>query len=124
MLQSASGGVPGRGGAWYGMSGLGGCLVRVCLVWGVSAPRGCLDWGAPGPGEGGVCSWGGGVSGLGGWGWGCLLMGGWVSQYALRQTPLPPVDRQTLVKILPWANFVAAGKNQKRQICVIYENLD
>ena len=25
------------------------------------------------------------------------------------QTP-PPVDRHTLVKILPWPNFVAAGK--------------
>ena len=38
--------------------------------------------------------------------------GGWVSQHALRQTPLaPPVDRQTLVKILPWPNFIAAGKN-------------
>ena len=23
----------------------------------------------------------------------------------------PPVDRQTPVKILPWPNFVAAGKN-------------
>ena len=46
---------------------------------------------------------------------GCLVLGGfcsggWVSQHAQRQTPLPPVDRQTPVKILPWPNFVAAGK--------------
>ena len=39
--------------------------------------------------------------------------GGWVSWHALRQTPLPPVDRQTLVKILPWPNFVAAGNNME-----------
>ena len=48
---------------------------------------------------------------------GCLLLGhllpggllreGCVSQHALRQTP--SVDRHTLVKILPWPNFVAAG---------------
>ena len=52
-------------------------------------------------GEGGICSGGdsgGMVSGRGG-----------ISQHALRQTPLPPVDRQTPVKILPWPNFVAAG---------------
>ena len=52
--------------------------------------------------------------------WGGLLPGrvpgpggsapGGVSQHALRQTPLPPVDRHTPVKILPWPNFVAAGK--------------
>ena len=54
------------------------------LVWGVSAP--------------------GGVS---------APRGVWsdegISQHTLRQTPLPPVDRQTPVKILPWPNFVAAG---------------
>ena len=54
-------------------------------------------------GGGGVCP--------GGYG------GGGVSQHALRQTPLPPsppppVDRHTLVKTLPWPNFVAAGKKQ------------
>ena len=48
---------------------------------------------------------------------GCLLpggqgmLGGCISQHALRQTLPPPVDRHTLVKILPWPNFVAAGKN-------------
>ena len=34
--------------------------------------------------------------------------GGVTSQHALWQTP--PVDRHTLVKILPWPNFVVAGK--------------
>ena len=47
---------------------------------------------------------GGWVSALGG-----LLPGG-ISQHALRQTPLPPVDRQMPVKILPWPNFVVVGK--------------
>ena len=28
-----------------------------------------------------------------------------------RDQTSPPVDRHTLVKILPWPNFVAAGKN-------------
>ena len=100
MLESDS-----RGGVCsQGVSGPGG-------VWsgGVSAPRG-----VSGLGGGGVWSWGGVCSGgvcsrgecllLGG----CLLPGG-ISQHALRQTPLPPVDRQTPVKILPWPNFVAAG---------------
>ena len=27
------------------------------------------------------------------------------------QVPPPPVDRQTPVNLLPWPNFVAAGKN-------------
>ena len=70
-----------------GGPGLGGCLVWGALVWGGAWSGG---WG--------VCSGGG------------LLPGG-ASQHALRQTPLPPVDRQTPVKILPWPNFVAAGKN-------------
>ena len=66
------------------------------------------DLGGHGPGgvwsRGGV--WSGGVwSGGSGPGRG-------ISQHALRQTPLSPVDRQTPVKILPWPNFVAAGKNQ------------
>ena len=81
----------------------GVCSGGVCLLWG------------------GVCS--GGVPGLG-----CVSApggsahGGWVSQHALRQTPplwadTPLVDRHTLVKILPWPNFGAAGKNSdlKRQ---------
>ena len=63
----------------------GGCLLR-----GDVCSGGGLVWG-------GVCS-GGGYGPRGG-----------ISQHALRQTPL--VDRQTSVKILPWPNFVAAGKN-------------
>ena len=62
------------------------------------------------PGPGGVVV----VSGLGGgvWSGGVVSApGGWVSQHVLRQTPLPPVDRQTPVKILPWPNFVAAGND-------------
>ena len=31
-------------------------------------------------------------------------------------TPPPPVDRQTLVKILPWPNFVAAGNYYDRMV--------
>ena len=63
-----------------------------CLVWGVSAPRG-----VPGPR-------------------GCLLLGGaWSGGVGIpactEADTLPPVDRHTLVKILPWPNFVAAGKN-------------
>ena len=77
-----SGGVSGLGGGWCLLRG--GCLVQGGLVSGLG---------------GGVCLVRGVVSAPGG-----------VSQYALRQTPLPPVDRQTPVKILPWPNFVAAGK--------------
>ena len=89
---------------------LGGvCLVRgVCLVWGVSAwSGGCL------PGPGGVCLvWGGvclvlgclpGPRGVSAWSGGVSAWwGGLASQHALRQTPSPPVDRQTPVKTLPW----------------------
>ena len=97
-------GVPGLG----GVPGSGGLLSGGCLVWGRGVPGrggllpegGGLLWG--GAWSGGVCSWGG-VSAPRG----CLLRG--VSQHALRQTP--PVDRHTLVKILPWPNFVAAGNN-------------
>ena len=42
---------------------------------------------------------------------------GGVSQHALRQTPSPLVDRHTLVKTLPWPNFVAAGNNFSH-VCV------
>ena len=83
--------MPGPGGARSG-----GCAWSEGVsALGVSAPRGVSA-----PGEGGVCS--GGVS----------APGGWVSQHALRQTPPPPVDRHTLVKILLWPNFVAAGNNK------------
>ena len=54
---------------------------------------------------GGSGLWGGGVSAPGG-----VLVPGGISQHALRQTP--PVDRHTPVKILPWPNFVAAGKDK------------
>ena len=71
---------------------------------------GCL----PGPG-GGVSAWSKGGLLRGGV---CLVRGGgWcVSQHALRQTPspLPPCGQNswhTLVKILAWPNFVAAGNN-------------
>ena len=62
-----------------GVSALGG------LLWGVSAPGGCL---LPGRGVSAL-----GVSALGRL---CLLRGGCVSHHALRQTP--PVNRQTPVK--------------------------
>ena len=102
-LLRGGGGVPGRG---------------MCLVWGVSAPGGvCLVRGVPPRGRGvclvrgvclrgGQCAWSGGsASG------GCLLPGGYPSMHWGRH-PSPPVDRQTLVKILPWPNFVAAGNKQ------------
>ena len=79
-----------------GGSGPGGICSQGGLVWGEVS------------GLGVVCSrgvWSGGFFGPGG----CLLLRG-ISQHALRQTPLPPVDRQMPVKILPWPNFVAAGK--------------
>ena len=72
----------------------------------------------------GRCAWSGGVPSLGGVpgpggvsapGGVCVWSGG-VSQHALRQTPLPPVDRHMLVKTLPWPNFVAAGKNLQKWI--------
>ena len=68
--------------------------------------------GLPGPG-GGLCScgWPGGVCSGGG----LPGPGGGISQHALRQTPLPPVDRQMPVKILPWPNFIAAGNKNAFQ---------
>ena len=66
---------------------------------------------APGGSAPGGGAWSGGLV----QGGGCLLRGvsapGGLSQHALRQTPLPPVDRHTPVKILPWPNFVAAGND-------------
>ena len=96
----------------------GVCLVRGgCLVPGGSAPRGvvCLvRWGVPGPR--GVCSQGGGVSGPRG----CFILGpggawsqgGSIPACTEADTPTP-VDRHTLVKTLPWPNFVAAGNKLK-----------
>ena len=77
------------------MPGLGGYLVR-----GGSAPGG-VGWSG-----GGAWSGGGGVSGPGGW---CLVWGGGIPACTEADTPPPPVDRHTLVKTLPWPNFVAAG---------------
>ena len=93
-----SGGVPGPGGgAWSrgvsalrGLAGPGGICSRGGLLRGgrVPGPGGYLLWG-------GVCSWGG------------------IKACTEADTPPTPhpVDRHTLVKILPWPNFVAAGNN-------------
>ena len=103
-----------------------GRSLTVCcslLPEGGSAPGGGLLLGGSAP-VGGVCSWeglpgrGGGVPGTGG-----VSARGGVCQHALRQTP-PPVDRHTLVKILPWPNFVAAGNyisplNIPRKVCMV-----
>ena len=77
---------------------------------------GLVDHMQQSPSQGGSCprGWGGLVLGGSGargvWCQGGLVPGGFgVSQHALRQTPPPPVDRQMLVKISPWPNFVAAG---------------
>ena len=126
MLQSAS-----RGGAWSGE----GCLVGgVCsqgggwCVWsggvcflgggawsreGVPGPgRGCLVRGGGSAPGGWVGVWSGGVPGPGR---GDLLpfclVGGGIPACTEADTPPPPVDRHTLVKTLPWPNFVAAGNN-------------
>ena len=82
----------------------GGCLVRGCLLQGMSAPGGCLIWGGLGQRgclvPGGLLrgSWSGRVSGSGG----CLVWvvpgpGGLVSQHALRQIPPPPRERRLLL---------------------------
>ena len=80
-------GVPGPGGGvcFGGVSAPGGVCSGGCLV----CSGGCLVWGGS--------AWSGG--------------GGWYPSMHMRQTPLPPVDRQMPVKILPWSNFVAAGNN-------------
>ena len=61
---------------------------------------------------GGVCLVGGGSAWSGGAclvQGGSLVQGGLASQHALRQTPPLWTESQTLVKTLPWPNFVAAG---------------
>ena len=88
---------------------------RSLTVCGRLIPRGgvCLVWGGVVCLVRGGCAWSGGVSALRVclvWGVVCLVGGCLASQHALRQTPSPPVDRQTPVKTLPWPNFVAAGK--------------
>ena len=83
----------------------------VCLVrgGGVPGPGGAWSRGCGVPGPGGLVS---GLEGVCAWSGGCLLRGGvGIPVCTESDTPLPPVDRQTPVKILPWPNFVAAGKN-------------
>ena len=114
MLQSASrGGCLVWRGAWSGgVSGPGGVWSRGLLVWGV-----CLVWGVSGgvvPGLGGG-AWSGGPppGGANGPGGVCVWSGGRgipACTEADTPPPPPPVDRHTLVKTLPWPNFVAAGK--------------
>ena len=93
--------LPGGGGGWSASGGVsapgGGCLVQGGLPpWGVPGLGGCLLWG--------VCLPGGSAP------------GGGVGIPACTEAdtlPPPPVDRHTLVKILPWPNFVAAGNKSK-----------
>ena len=79
-----------------------------------SASRG---GGVPGPGWGGVpglggwCAWSGGGWGSAPGGGSALGEGVGIPACTEADTPPPSVDRQMLVKILPWPNFVAAGKN-------------
>ena len=80
-----------------GGSGPGGGLVEGCLLPGGSGPRGgCLL-------QGRGCLLPGGLV------WGGLVGGVGYIPACSEADPLPPVDRQTPVKILPWSNFVAAG---------------
>ena len=100
---------------WSLLPGGGGLLREGCLLlggyllWGfwcrggVSAPGGAWSQGCVSAPRGVCLCSQGGVSAP----WGR----GGISQRALRQTPSPPVDRQSPVKILPWPNFVAASKN-------------
>ena len=103
-------------GGWCAWSGLGGGRGR-------GGDGGC---GVPGPG-GGWCAWSGGclvqggcgVPGLGGclvrvgvclvWGVVSAPRGVGIPVCTKADTPRPPVNRQTPVKILPWPNFVVAG---------------
>ena len=78
---SAPGGVPGRGGSLL----MGGVPSQGCA---------CSRVGGGVPGRGGSAP---GVGGVG------------IPACTEADTPPPPVDRHTLVKILPWPNFVAAG---------------
>ena len=102
MLKSASWGGSAQGGVCY----WGGCSQGGCLLPGGVCSGGCPLWGWCLL-LGGVCFWGG------------VCSRGGISQHALRQTPLPPVDRQMPVKILPWSNFVAAGNNRKTGLNVV-----
>ena len=80
----------------------------------------------------GLCSGGSGPGGVwssGGLVWGVSARGGGYIPACTEADP-PPVDRQMPVKILPWPNFVAAGKDKinenkipKRQLTESYDNL-
>ena len=95
-----------------GVSGPGGCLV-LGGVWsqGVSAPGGVCSRGVSAGGfwSGGVWSQGGLLQGV--FSWRGLVL---VSQHALRQTPLL-TESQMPVKTLPWPNFIAAGNKKAFQ---------
>ena len=67
-------------------------MLESASLGGVWSGGGCLLGGVSGPG--GVCSG-----------------GAYIPACTEADTLSPPVDRQTPVKILPWPNFVAAGKN-------------
>ena len=114
------GGVSGPGGgsvcSWgrgWRVSGPGGCLLRGGVWSGGSAPRGVWSRGLSGAGgllpgcvwSGGVCSWGDGPGGVWSQGGDCIP--------ACTEADPPCVQNSshTLVKILPWPNFVAAGNN-------------
>ena len=75
----------------------GGCLVRGGLLWWGVWSGGSAPGGGGGAWSGGSAP--GGLSGPEG-----------IPACTEADTPLPPVDRHTLVKTLPWPNFVAAGK--------------
>ena len=132
MLEPASGGcLPGGcllcgvsalGGLLWGVSAPRGCLLQGGLLWGVLAPRGCLLWG--GVCSQRVCSHGGllqGVSALGGvcsgevsaprgsTPMGGVCSRGVVSQHALRQTPSLWTESQMPVKHYLGYNFIVAS---------------
>ena len=130
------GGVPGPGGCTWsrgGVPGPGGYLVGGCTwSWGVYLVPGGCTWSGGVPGGcnwsrgctwsrgvylvPGGCTWSGGVPGGCTWSRGVPGLGGVPGRGGLPGTPpwdltrySPPVDRLTLVKILPWPNFVEAG---------------
>ena len=100
---------------------------------GVSARGGCSAWRGPGG------AWSGGGCLLPGvWYRGCLIRGGCLVRGVCSQggvcipacteaDTLPPPCGQnswhTLVKILPWPNFVAAGKYYLRVVAAIWSRI-
>ena len=81
----------------WGWCLLGGCLLGGGVSWGVWSGGWWLLQGGP--------VWGVVVSGLGGKG------GGYIPACTEADTPHGQNSWHTLAKILPWPNFVAAGKN-------------